>query len=572
MSTGIGDLVATVSANTAPFESAMAMAGKRTIEFGERVNSLIAPLRHMTAVVEETAGQLLSLLNPVDWLSKGFNLLMYPLQMCARQFEGIMDAGKAVESFTRLENATVRLGAAMKNAGGNIGVTMTEMEKLTRGRAGGLEGMTTLVESGLKGGALAATFQSAKDLAAMMGSDLPTAANMLGTAMEFPERAVRMLREAHIKLSESQQEAIASLSKMGETGQAQAIILAAVQAKTEGVADAMRGTLGGQMKEFSGAIDHLSEIFGEALKPTMEAVVALFKDLANWVASAKSSILAFGESGGNAFKSVTEPLQTMIALLRAGETEAAFLKLQVLWNQTIDRFREGTDLAKTFFADLGSFLMALFERLGTFIQIKINRVLDFGGEISEQMYAQQEADAKKNLAYTVTHAGKYFNNLSGLPMQDSAATIAAKAAYEASKGAKALSGEQAAAAFESAMGKSADALEKAGVQEQATAAQALAAELHDWKISPVATDVMDQHKAEKIADKFEAQPHGPSALEKGSAAAWTGILDAIAARNGYSGPMEETADNTKKIADWCDNNPGFAKGPIAESDLSTVVA
>ena len=114
MSTAIGDLVATVSANTAPFQSAMSEASKSVMAFSTKVGSITAPLEHMANVLEETAGQLANLANPVEWLSKGFNLLMYPLQFCARQFEGIMDAGKAVESFTRLENATVRLGAASR--------------------------------------------------------------------------------------------------------------------------------------------------------------------------------------------------------------------------------------------------------------------------------------------------------------------------------------------------------------------------------------------------------------------------------------------------------------------------
>lgn len=190
---------------------------------------------------------------------------------------------------------------------------MDQMKEMTKGRAGGMEGMATLVESGVKGGNLGAAYQSAKDLAAMMGSDLPTAANMMANAMEFPERAARTLREAHIKLTEAQQDAIKTLSGVGDEAGAQAIILEAVREKTDGVADAMRNTLGGKMKEFSGVIDHLSEIFGEALKPTMEAVIGLFKDLGNWVGDNKAAIIGWGNSAADAFRSVTEPLQNLIA-------------------------------------------------------------------------------------------------------------------------------------------------------------------------------------------------------------------------------------------------------------------
>jgi hypothetical protein len=596
MSTGIGDLVATVSANTAPFQSAMSAAGKKVIEFTEKISLIGAPLRHMASVLEETAGQLLNLVNPVEWLSKGFNLLMYPLQWCARQFEGIMDAGKAIESFTRLENATVRLGAAMKNAGGDIGVTQAKIQEMTKGRAGGLEGMTTLVESGLKGGNLEAAYGSAKDLAAMMGTDMPTAANMLGTALEFPERAARMLREAHIKLTESQQEAIKTLAAVGNEAGAQAIILAAVQEKTEGVADAMRGTLGGQMKEFSGTIDHLSEIFGEALKPTMEAVVGLFKDMAKWVGDNKAAILAYGDTAGTVFRSITEPLETFISLLKSGETSSAMLYFQLQWEKLKDTI---TNIIAYIKAQMSAVIGSLGDQLTTIFKPLLES-LDGAIDAAHQTIKDIEVKAGLNVEHhwfvlddklnpiTKSNLGASIGTRSDQDKQaaaqaiadaaaqlinpsGSAATRAAQAAYNKSTGAQGI-GLQTGVDLENKMAKEAsDAFAKASVKEQATAAQAFAAELADWKTSPVNTAIMEKEKEVKEA-KEEKMANGPNALEKGSAAAWTGIQDAINALHA-NGPAVETAENTKKIADWCDNNPpGVQPGPITESDLNTQMA
>ena len=166
------------------------------------------------------------------------------------------------------------------------------MQEMTKGRAGGLEGMATLVESGLKGGNLDAAYGSAKDLAAMMGTDMPTAANMLGTAPGIPRagrpHAPRGPYQAHRIPARGDQDPGAVGNEAGR----KAIILAAVQEKTEGVADAMRGTLGGQMREFTGTIEHLSEIFGEALKPHHGGRRGLFKDMATWVGDNKAAILA----------------------------------------------------------------------------------------------------------------------------------------------------------------------------------------------------------------------------------------------------------------------------------------
>ena len=262
----------------------------------------------------------------------------------------------------------------MKNAGDKVGVTMAQIEALTKGRAGGLEGMATLVEAGLGGSTLTGAYASAKDLAAMMKTDIPAAAGMMATALEFPERAARTLREAHIRLSDTQQEAIETLMQFGDQAGAQAIILSAVAEKTDGAAAAMRGTLGGQMREFSATVEHLSEIFGKALAPSFEIIIALFKDLANWVGDNKSTILAWGDTAAGAFKAVTEPLRKLIALLRAGEMDSAFLYLQVGWSRTVDRLREGTEVVKTFFGHLGEFLLDLFESIALGIEARVKRI------------------------------------------------------------------------------------------------------------------------------------------------------------------------------------------------------
>ena len=575
MSTAIGDLVATVSANTAPFQSAMSAASKKVLEFGDKVGSITAPLQHMAGVLEETAGQLASLVNPVEWLSKGFNLLMYPLQWCARQFEGIMDAGKAVESFTRLENATVRLGTALKNAGANVGVTMGQIKEMTKGRAGGMEGMATLVESGVKGGNLGAAYQSAKDLAAMMGSDLPSAANMMANALEFPERAARTLREAHIKLSETQQEAIKTLVEVGDQAGAQAIILAAVQEKTEGVADAMRNTLGGKMKEFSGIIDHLSEIFGEALKPTMEAVVAQFRDLGNWVGENKATILEWGNTAASAVSGIIDPLRTFIDLFKQGEIKSAMLYLQLQWEKLKDIISNVITFIRAEFLSLvgaikdqlATVFKPLLEALDHAIETADQKIHDLLPDMFKKEHHffgkdEEYVPEKSNIAGSIgvrsaaevaaaEAAAKAARDqlLHGGPSE---ATKAAQAAYDESSGAQGLAAQNAVQAgidLKNQMAKSAaEGMAKAAVTDNAANAVAHAAGIETQRAADAAaidewSQLGEKAKKEKHQEK---ESNGPSALEKGSAEAWTGIQDAIRAQQG-GGPAEETAENTAQI-------------------------
>ena len=360
----------------------------------------------------------------------------------------------------------------MKNAGDKVGVTMAQIQALTKGRAGGLEGMATLVEAGLGGSTLTGAYASAKDLAAMMKTDIPAAAGMMATALEFPERATRTLREAHIRLSDTQQEAIETLMQFGDQAGAQTIILSAVAEKTDGVAAAMRGTLGGQMREFSATVEHLSEIFGKALAPSFEIIIALFKDLANWVGDNKSTILAWGDTAAGAVKAVTEPLRKLIALLRAGEMDSAFLYLQVGWSRTVDRLREGTEVVKTFFGHLGEFLLDLFESIALGIEARVKRIINVG----QYKGADLDRDQANAQAYTsaVLHHDYFAGTTSAWTGQEFSQTQAAQAAYDKSKGAAALAATKVDDQFTKDIAEQADEVAKSTLAKAEAAAKARA--------------------------------------------------------------------------------------------------
>ena len=310
----------------------------------------------------------------------------------------------------------------------------------------------------------------------------------------------------------------------------------------------MRNTLGGKMKEFSGIIDHLSEIFGEALKPVMEAVIALFKDLGTWAADNKSTILEWGNAAGDAFKTVTQPLQTLIALLKGGEMESAFLYIQLLWSRTTDRLREGTEVVKTFFGNLGKYLMGLFEALGDYIGIKVRHALDFAHFISDdEEYADQENTAVKGLRLAAANTAAFSGTTSAWTGKDSEATTALQDQYDSSSGANSLA-VQAGIDLENQMAKSAaEGMAKAAVTDKAAAAVAHAAGIETQRATDAAAiDEWSQLPQKVKKEKHEKEANGASALEKGSAEAWTGIQDAIKALQG-EGPAEETAENTAQI-------------------------
>ena len=283
MASAVGDLVATLSMNSAPFQSALTSAQQHIVKFSAEtssgfaqadkaaadtekkvsalgkamkvafaplapllvpfqllaspmqtlagaVNSVLSPLNRMFDTLKETAGQIVDLINPVNWLAKAFNALAYPIQWAARGLEGILDAKPAIDAFTAFENASVRLQGALAGVGKNAGVTYRELEKLAGGKASKMEAMMPLVMSGLKDNELLDTIKVVQDLAKATGGDLTAASRAAARAMQDPIKGMRALREVGVFFTASEEAQIKAMMASGQTSQAHAMILEKLRA------------------------------------------------------------------------------------------------------------------------------------------------------------------------------------------------------------------------------------------------------------------------------------------------------------------------------------------------------
>lgn len=124
-----------------------------------------------------------------------------------------------------------------------------------------------------------AALEMATDLSTKLGTDLVSAAEGLGKALNNPETAMRQLRDMGVQLSDQQQQLVKDLMDQGREAEAQGIILRELEARYGSAAEAARGTLGGALVALKNTLMDLTEGSGGSLDGTTEAVNDLIETL-----------------------------------------------------------------------------------------------------------------------------------------------------------------------------------------------------------------------------------------------------------------------------------------------------
>jgi lambda family phage tail tape measure protein len=196
---------------------------------------------------------------------------------------GLAVAG-GIREFKEAEQALNQLNAALNATDFSAGVTAKEITAL--GEA--IEGNTLFKKEAIQQAASSLTsFQNvagetftralklSADLAVRLGTDLPSAADMLGKALEAPEEGLGRLARKFSDLSPAQKEAIDNFVKLGDVASAQAVILEHLESKTKGLAEAQAQGLTGAADTLGDAWDDLLESFGRTISESGAAQVSL---------------------------------------------------------------------------------------------------------------------------------------------------------------------------------------------------------------------------------------------------------------------------------------------------------
>lgn len=178
--------------------------------------------------------------------------------------EVIQATAEAARSFAILENAVENnAGAAGKTAEELAGIA-TELQHVSTFSDEAIQDAQALLLTfqSIRGDNFDRATQSVLDLATRLGKDLPSAALLVGKALEDPIKGMNQLARAGVVLSPTQKALIKDLIDVGKAAEAQGIILGALEAKFQGAALAARDNFAGALTGLKNDFENLLELKG----------------------------------------------------------------------------------------------------------------------------------------------------------------------------------------------------------------------------------------------------------------------------------------------------------------------
>ncbi len=178
--------------------------------------------------------------------------------------------------------AVAGLNTVLASTGGAIGLTSqqlqdmaTNLQSVTRfsdEAALGAETMLLRFEN-IGQDVFPKALKAAADLASVMGTDLTSAAQVVGRALDNPAEGIGRLNQQFKLFNKEQLETIQKMAEMGDVAGAQAMILDALTSKVGGTAEAMGATLAGRIDILKNKISDLGEEIGGRLLPYLEGAM-----------------------------------------------------------------------------------------------------------------------------------------------------------------------------------------------------------------------------------------------------------------------------------------------------------
>lgn len=169
------------------------------------------------------------------------------------------------------QDASVRLDASFRATSYSAGVTADQVRLLSREMLDLGDVTDEQVQNAasllatykeVRGEGFMETIKVARDLAAVMRTDLASATQLLGKVQQDPIQGMTMMRRAGIVLTEVEKDLVKETVAHSDAAAGQAKILELVKSRVEGVADALARTLSGQLKATATQWGEIKEILG----------------------------------------------------------------------------------------------------------------------------------------------------------------------------------------------------------------------------------------------------------------------------------------------------------------------
>lgn len=288
----VGDLVANLAVNSAPFTGGL---GKAQGALGKFASGIGGTLGMVGGIIGAVGAPLAA----------------------------VFGLKEAISGFRESEQAAKKLDAVLLSTGGAAGVGGDEIRTLAADlqRVTNFEDDATISAAGvlatfkeIKGDTFKQAIVSAQDLSAVMGQDLQSSVVQIGKALNDPIKGVTALRRVGVSFTQEQLAQIKNLQTAGDLAGAQAIIMSELQSEFGGAAKAMADPL-----------TVLGNMIGDIAEGIGSAVVPALNEIANAIVS---SIVPAGQTMQEMFTNVgtvlTDWVHTAIEFVRDGITLLGF--------------------------------------------------------------------------------------------------------------------------------------------------------------------------------------------------------------------------------------------------------
>jgi len=213
--------------------------------------------------------------------------------------EAIAEASEADAIMAQLESVISSTGGAAGMSAGEISEMATALSRMTLYEDEAiLSGQTILLQFGRIGkDVFPAATQAMLDLATRMGIDIPSAAKIVGKALEGEFSG---LSRFGIVLDDATKKQIDNLLKVGKTAEAQQLILDELNKRFGGSSKAAAESAAGSLDKVQKAWDDFEQVIGESLLNN-----PVFQDLLNKVSDAINNM-------ADTFKNLSPETQTAL--------------------------------------------------------------------------------------------------------------------------------------------------------------------------------------------------------------------------------------------------------------------
>ena len=190
--------------------------------------------------------------------------------------------GLSVKAAADAQKVDAQLDAVLKATGGSAGITKDAILKL----ADALSKVTPFEDEMIAATAtVLLQFRSINkdvfpeatrltlDLATRLGVDAPSAAKLLGKALETPGEGLMRLKAAGVAFDDEQTKMIKGMADSGDMAGAQAAILKELEKSIGGAAKAAGGTFAGQLTILQNSFQNVQEEVGVAFLPMLTDIV-----------------------------------------------------------------------------------------------------------------------------------------------------------------------------------------------------------------------------------------------------------------------------------------------------------